>query len=71
MTKRLYEVVITCYVMAEDENDACNVAVDNCLPGEAEAWSARDVVDEWADVIPHGEIEGRTCIEIVAEEFMQ
>lgn len=69
MTKRLYQVVITCYVMADDENDACNVAVDNCLSTEAEAWSV-DGIDadaECWDIIPHGETQGRTCSQILEE----
>lgn len=68
MTKRLYQVVITCYVMAEDENDACGVAVDNCLSTEAEAWGADGVDAEMWDTVPYGETQGRTCGKILEEE---
>ncbi len=69
MNKRLYQVVITCYVMAEDERDACSVAVDNCLSTEAETWRVDgvDVDAEMWDIVPHGEAQGRTCGQILEE----
>jgi len=58
---KLYEVQITCYVMAENETDAKCIAVKDCQESDAEAYVAESVDSEWFTAIPYGEKQDRLC----------
>lgn len=63
--KQLYEVEIRVYVMAEDEQDAVQIAARECQPEEAEAYEAVSVDTIWWKAIPYGSDNDKTCGEIV------
>lgn len=66
MTKLLYGVEITVYVMAEDEDEAKSLAVTNCEEDNAEAWQAfSSVASEWSNAIPFGADDNMTCGDIL------
>ena len=66
--KKLYEVQMTVYVMAEDENEACSIATqfDVDIPSEdCEIYEACVVPTVWLDSIPYGSDDDKTCWEIL------
>ena len=66
--KKLYEVQMTVYVMAEDEAQAHFAAIDNGveIPFEdCEIYEARVVPAAWIDSIPYGSDDDKTCWEIL------
>jgi len=65
--KRLYEVEIRVYVMAENEQDALQIAARECQPEEAEAEEAGSVDSLWWKSIPYGADDDKTCGEIMGE----
>lgn len=70
MEKHLYEVVITMFVMAEDETDAAFVAAKGIDPGntaEFEVDLATTAPHYIWDSIPHGSDDDRTVGSIIAE----
>ena len=66
--KKLYEVEIKVYVMAEDAEEAAQIAVTDCQDTEAEAFLANSVDSEWFDVIPYGGDDDTTCGEILKSQ---
>lgn len=65
--KKLYEVEIKVYVMAEDKEDALYIASRECQPEEAEAYEAESVDALWWKSIPYGSDDDKTCGEIIGE----
>jgi hypothetical protein len=65
MTKKLYHVEITVYVMAEDEVDAAFIATRECQPEEAEVYKADFVDSSWWKAIPYGADDDTPCGEIL------
>jgi hypothetical protein len=67
MKKKLYEVKVVLYVMAEDKSDACYAATQAKFDVfECEAQRARIVDPAWLDAVPYNADDARTCSEIVA-----
>ena len=65
--KRLYDVEIRVFVMAEDEEEARQIATRECQPEEADAEEAGSVDVFWWDSIPYGSDDDKTCGKIMAE----
>lgn len=66
--KKLYEVQMTVYVMAEDENEAYSIATqfDVDIPFEdCEIYEVRAVSTTWLNSIPYGSDDDKTCREIL------
>ena len=66
--KKLYEVQMTVYVMAEDEDGAWFSAMDSDveIPFEdCEICEAGAVPRPWLDSIPYGSDDDKTCREIL------
>lgn len=68
MIKKLYEVEIKAYVMAEDEDEAKSIAVAECEDVDAEAFVTNSIDAEWWDAIPYGNDDDLTCGEILKQQ---
>jgi len=74
-SKKLYSVTLTIMVMAKDENSALDVAhlawsSDDICRGwceTEEVYYDYSVSDGWADEIPFGSDDNKTCEEIIEE----
>ena len=66
--KKLYEVQMTVYAMAENENDAHSVATGYGVEipiEDCEIYKAGAVLSPWIDCIPYGSDDDKTCREIL------
>jgi hypothetical protein len=68
MSKKLYEVNIRVYVMAECADEAQELAIENCEDTEAEAHIANSVSNAWWNAIPYGTDDDTTCGEILSSQ---
>lgn len=71
MAKKLHEVTLKVYVMAENERDAFNAAtnidVHHCFD-DAEIFPAESVDSNWWEAVPFGGDDDRTCGEILSNK---
>lgn len=66
MEKKLYQVKIVLFVMAENESDACVAATRARFDiFECAAKKAEYVAPEWNDAIPYNADDDRSCAEII------
>jgi len=66
MEKKLYQVKVVIFVMAENESDACVAATQARFDiFECAAKKAEYVAPEWNDAIPYNAADDRTCEEII------
>jgi hypothetical protein len=70
MSKKLYKVKVTLYVMAENESEA-RLAATNAKFDifECTARKADDVDAGWENAIPYNANDDRTCAEILASQL--
>ena len=71
--KKLYKVTMELMVMAENEEDAHYVATDPGVEIPEEDCEIENAVDEgcpeaWADAIPYGSDDDKTCKEVLKDE---
>ena len=65
--KKIYELTITAYVLAETAEDARAEARSIDTSGcDVEAYEVSQVPQEWMDCMPFGGDEDKTCAEILA-----
>lgn len=66
--KKLYEVQMTVYVMAKDEDQAYFAATDLSVEipiEDCEIYEAGSVPASWMDCFPYGADDEKTCREIL------
>lgn len=62
MSKRLYEVVLTMYVAAEDEDEALREAGwADVMACDLEVYEATTVPTDWLEAYPFGDEGDRDC----------
>ena len=66
--KKLYQVEITVFVMADDKDEAASIASVEAQPEDCEVWEARSVQSEWWDAIPYGADDDMKCGEILKQQ---
>jgi hypothetical protein len=67
MPKKLYEVEIVAYVMAENEEDARYINIDtgSC---DIDVNEADEVPEHWLDALPFNSDDDKTISQILAEK---
>ena len=66
--KKLYEVQMTVYVMAEDESQAYFAATDINVEipfVDCEIYEAGAVPKSWMDFVPYGSDDDKTCRKVL------
>ncbi len=66
--KKLYCVEITVMVMAENEDEAAEIAAREATSENCEAMIASSVSSEWHDAIPFGSDDDATCGEVLERQ---
>ena len=66
--KKLYCVEITVMVMAENKEEAAEIASREALPESCEANEAFSVPSEWYGAIPFGADDEKTCAQILKHQ---
>ena len=66
--KKLYWIDITMMVMAEDEDEAAEIAARKATPENCVGRLALSVPSEWRDAIPFGADDDLTCGEILKRQ---
>ncbi len=68
MDKKLYQVKVTLYVMAENESEACLAATNAKFDiFECTAKKAAHLDRGWDDAVPYNSDDDRTCAEILTD----
>ena len=66
--KKLYWVEITVMVMAEDEDEAAEIAACEAISENCDAMIASSVPSGWYDAIPFGSDDDATCCEVLKRQ---